>query len=290
MRPHASSRASVRWAGMERVWFVSNVHSHTATHEKCEAIEAVFAERGLHLAGRTRFPDDPLPDAATLAEADADTLVLFAGDGTINAALCRLADWNGAFLILPGGTMNLLAKALHPALDPGEIIHAAHRESRRTTLPFVEAGPHRAYVGVILGPAASWFRAREAVRHGRLVQLARAVGLAWRRSFGRGVRVEGAPRLPRGYQAIFLSPAADGVSAAAVNARDWLSIAALGWSFLTGDWVDARAVDTASPDRLRVLGRRPVLALFDGEPEMLDPGTIVTGGLSRAMFLTTRAD
>lgn len=274
---------------MRRLWFVSNVRSGAATQEKCEAIEAVLEERGLALAGRTRFPDEPLPEPATLSAADADTVLLFAGDGTINAALCRLADWDGAVLILPGGTMNLLAKALHASLDPHEIIAAAHDRDRRTALPFVEAGTHRAFVAVVVGPASTWVHAREAARDRRFARALAAVGRAWRRSFGRGVRLEGAPRLRRRYQAVIVTPGEGGLSVAGIDARDWRSIAELGWGWLTGDWMAARAVDTGAAPELRVPAGRAVEALFDGEPETLAPGVTIRGGRTRDLFLTTLA-
>lgn len=274
---------------MKRLWFVTNPASGSTTIAACEALEALFEARGLALAGRTRFPDDALPDIATLDAADTDTLVLFAGDGTINAAVCRLADWGGTFLILPGGTMNLLARALHDTLDPHAIVSRAG-DARPVALPFVEAGPHRAFVGLVLGPAAHWFRAREATRKRRPARLLRAVAHAWRRSFGRGVRIAGAGLDRRGYQAVYVTSEPDAMLAvAAIDARDWQSISDLGWTWLTGDWVDARAVDRAMTQAVTVLGTRPVLALFDGEPQMLDAGTQVKAGTSRPMFLSTRA-
>lgn len=275
---------------MQNLWFITNPSSGSATREKCEAIEAVFAERELALVGRTGFPDEPLPDEAALAAADADTVVLFAGDGTINAALCKLASWEGSFLILPGGTMNLLAKALHDGLEPAEIIHAAHGETARVALPFAEAGPHRAFVGLIIGPAAQWFRAREAVRKRRFLALFRAMRHAWGRTFGKGVRVSGTVRLRRRYQAVLVTPDARGLDVAGIDARDWRSIAELGWNWVSGDWVGAGAVTHAISRHLVIEGRRPVLALFDGEPERLDPGTRITGGMSAERFIATRKE
>lgn len=274
---------------MQTLWFITNINSGTATQEKCEALEAVFEERGLVLAGRTRFPDDAMPDGAGLDAAGVDTVVLFAGDGTINAALCRLAEWEGAFLILPGGTMNLLAKTLHAQLDPHKIIHAAHQSDRRQSLSYVEAGPHRAFVGLILGPAAHWVKAREAAREGRIGKVLSAVRSAWRRTFGKGVRVAGAPGLRSRYQAIFVTPDPEaGLDVAAVDAREWGSIVQLGWDWLTGDWVAAQAVTQSRTPSLRLRGTRGVLALFDGEPVTLDPGTEIRSGESRKAFIATR--
>ena len=75
---------------MERLWFITNPHSGSSDAEKAEAIEAACAERGLSFVGRTDFPDQTLPTIADLDRAGADTVVLFAGDGTINAASCAL--------------------------------------------------------------------------------------------------------------------------------------------------------------------------------------------------------
>ncbi|MFZ5747589.1 MAG: diacylglycerol/lipid kinase family protein [Pseudomonadota bacterium] len=276
---------------MQTLWFITNSASGTATPAKCDALEAVFDERGLTLAGRSRFPDDPIPDADDLDAASVDTVVLFAGDGTINAALCHLAKWDGAFLILPGGTMNLLARALHASVDPHAIVHAAHERDRRVALPYIEAGQHRAFVGLILGPAANWFRPREEARKRRFRRIFSAVAQAWRRTFdSKGVSLAGAPELAKRYQAVFVSAQCDALDVAAVDARDWGSILQLGWEWVTGDWVAARAVTQVRTPRLWVRGHRPMLALFDGEPQRLAPGTEIRGGTSARTFLTTRGD
>lgn len=273
---------------MQRLWFISNIRSGSATQAGCEAIEAVCAEKGLALAGRTRFPDDPLPDPAELAAARVDTLMLFAGDGTINAALCHYADWDGAILVLPGGTMNLLAKTLHGDSAPADIIHAAHLRQHRVALPFAEAGRLRAFVGLIVGPAAHWVRAREAAREGRFARLLRAAMQAWRRTFGDHVRITGVPGLGRRYQAILATPGADGLAVAGIDARDWRAIVELGWDWLKGDWMAARAVTATRATGFTLAGRKPVLALFDGEPERLPPGTRICGGMTRPFFLATQ--
>jgi len=272
---------------MKTLWFITNPHSGSATQAKCDALEAVFDGQGLHLAGRTQFPDDSLPRATDLVAHDVDTVVLFAGDGTINAALCALTEWDGAFLILPGGTMNLLAKALHGERDPQAIVRAAQDCDRRVTLPFVEAATHRAFVGLILGPAASWVRAREAARKRRPLRMLAAMRNAWRRTFADHVRVSGAPGLHRGYQAVLVRPAPRQLEVMGIEARDWRAIAELGWDWLSGDWVAAHAVTETHARTLRIAGYRRVLALFDGEPHMLEAGTEITGGTSGPSFIAT---
>lgn len=276
---------------MKRLWFITNPGSGSTTKAKCDALEAVFEERGLTLVGRTEFPAEEIPRGASLTRKKVDTVVLFAGDGTINTALCALANWKGSFLILPGGTMNLLAKSLHPTLDPKKIIEAAVDEATRVALPFIEAGEHRGFVGLILGPATAWFRAREAARKGAVKRLFQAAHVAWDRTFGgKGVRIDGVPTLRDKYQAVFVRPEKGELHVAAVDARDWGSIVQLGWEWMTGDWVAARAVSDSLTGELSAKGSKPVLALFDGEPVSLEPGTPIKAGMSRKAFIATREE
>ncbi|MFA6123834.1 diacylglycerol kinase family protein [Sphingomonas sp.] len=274
---------------MKTLWFITNPKSGTATPAKAEALATLFADRGLVLAGRTAFPDDALPTPQSLEAAGVDTAVLFAGDGTINAAVCALAEWRGAILILPGGTMNMLAKHLHGATDPAAIVAAAVEHGRMTGLPYVDVAGQRALVGLILGPAATWVRAREMVRAGRLRGLGRAMKHAWQRTFGRGIRLEGVPALKHGAQAVFVRPEADHLDIAAIDARDFRAIARLGWEWVTGDWVASGEVTHCHVRAFRTCGDKPALALVDGEPIMLEPGSTVSVGMMRGIFITTRA-
>lgn len=271
---------------MRRVWIITNPASGSTSPARIAEVEAVLVEAGATIVGRTDFPAHDLPEGAALDAASIDTVVLFAGDGTINAAVCRLARWSGATLILPGGTMNLLARALHGPAGLADIVAAA-KAPRLVSLPFVEAGPHRAFVGLIIGPAAHWVRAREAVRKGNLRRFVAAVRNAWRRSFARGVRLAGTGGLRDRYQAVMVRPIEGALALAAIDARDWRSIAALGWDWLTGDWMAARAVATAEATTFAVAGSRPVLALFDGEPVLLDPGATISGGVTERRYIAT---
>ena len=272
---------------MQTLWFITNPKSGTATPAKADALAALFAESGLTLVGRTAFPDDVLPTPASLDAAGVDTAVLYAGDGTINAAVAALAEWNGAILILPGGTMNLLAKLLHGPAEPAAIIAAAVAHGRKVALPCVEAGGQRALVGLILGPAANWVRARELVRAGRLRGLGRALRYAWRRSFGRGIRLDGVPGLKHGAQAVLVRAEMGHLDVAAIDARDFRSLTNLGWEWLTGDWVAASEVTQCRTRQFRTRGDKPALALVDGEPIMLEPSSVVSVGMTRDLFVTT---
>src|SRR5688572_11847913 len=78
-----------------------------------DALHGCCGEHGFEVARLVRFPDEPLPSPAGLAGAGVDCVAVYAGDGTVNTLVTGLYGWDGAVLVLPGGTMNLLAKRLH---------------------------------------------------------------------------------------------------------------------------------------------------------------------------------
>lgn len=60
------------------------------------------------------------------------------------------------------------------------------------------------------------------------------------------------------------------------------------WHLITGAWVAAHPVTDTNADGLTVTERRPPLALFDGEPVMIDPATRIAGGSGAEYFITAR--
>lgn len=266
---------------------ITNPSSGSASEEKCAAIEAIFAERGLELVGRTSFPDEGLPAVEDLVAAKVDTVVLFAGDGTVNAAACKYDKWHGKALILPGGTMNVLAKRLHGEADPHDIVHAAHEKPVIRTMPFVESGPHRAFCALIVGPAAAWALAREAVRYRRFKRLMRAVRVAWARTWSRGVTLFDGTRKRGNYKALLIAPEDGWLKISAFSTRNFGQAIRLGWEWLLGNWHNAPTVDDTRSAHVTVTGRRALHALFDGEEVKLTCPARISSGTSNLRFVAT---
>ena len=266
---------------------ITNPNSGTASEAKCEAIEAIIRERGMELVRRTTFPEEGLPDVEDFVSANVDTVVLFAGDGTVNAAACKYDKWNGKALILPGGTMNVLAKRLHGEAEPHDIVHAAHEKPIVRTLPFVESGPHRAFCALIVGPAAAWAGAREAVRYRRLKRFRRAVWLAWSRTWRRGISVFDGTRRRSGYKALLIAPEDGWLKISAFSAENVRDALRLGWKWLWGNWHDAPTVDDLRSAHVTVSGPKVLDALFDGEEVKLQSPARISSGESNLSFVAT---
>jgi diacylglycerol kinase family enzyme len=266
---------------------ITNPASGSTNDAKCAAIEAIFEERGMALVGRTNFPEDSLPGVEELDEAGTDTVVLFAGDGTVNAAACKYDKWGGKALILPGGTMNVLAKRLHGTAEPGDIVHAAHERGVLQNLPYVESGPHRAFCALIVGPAAAWAGAREAVRYRRFKRFWRAVGVAWARTWSRGVTLFDGTRKRGNYKALLIAPEDGWLKITAFSTASFGQVARLGWEWLWGNVHNAPSVDDSRTAHATVTGRRALHALFDGEEAKLQSPASISSGTSNLRFVVT---
>lgn len=269
---------------LARVWLVVNAGSGSTDAAVIAGLTEVLEQRGIAVAGTTDFPEQTLPDAEILRAATAETLLICGGDGTINATWSAADDWDGQCLVLPGGTMNGLAKTLHGDAARDAILDAV-ATATLVHPPIASAEGHHALVGVILGPAASWVHAREGVRKGRFIRAIRAARLAWARSFGRTIRVAGTAGKHR---AVFVIPGDAGLEIAAISADGISDAIRLGWQWLLGDWRTAPGVTVAIADQVTLLGRRKVRALFDGEPAMLPSPAVLRHGRTRLSFVRTK--
>lgn len=275
-------------AAMQRLWLITNPASGSTSDAVLKEYDELLVTLGCVEAGRTIFPGAALPDAKTLAAANADTLVIFGGDGTINAATAIADDWDGVCLVLPGGTMNMFAKSLHGDAAWDDILTAA-AQAPKQRMPLAVAGEARAISGVIAGPVSAWVHARERVRSGAWGGVRRALSFAWRKSFVRSVRIVGDPVHTGRRRAIFIAPLEDALEVASVGMISGLSAAILGGKWLLGNWRDDPDITVSRCQTLTLSANLTVSALFDGEPVKLRSPAMINFSQTRLQFLKTLA-
>jgi diacylglycerol kinase family enzyme len=266
-----------------RVWLVANRASRSTDEDRIAALEAALLAAGATIAGSTDFPREAAPDAAALA--GIDTLVVMGGDGTLGAASAAARGWDGQYLAIPGGTMNLLPKALHGEAGLEEIVAAA-ATSILAHVPVVRGGGHTSYCRIIIGPMTRWARARENARHGRLWRVVQAVRLALSRGFLGGVRVAGHPGRHPG---VLVMPSHDGLDVALFSGTGITAAMAVAVRWLLDDWREAASVTAFTAPELLVGRRRSVRCLFDGELRRLPPPLRLVPGWSDLRYIHTAA-
>ena len=117
---HCGDCANVERFG--QTWLLANSASGSNSPVALEKLKASLGDHGLEIANILTLPSDPLPTPGDLDAARVSSIVIYTGDGTLNAALSKLRGWTGAVLVLPGGTKNLLSKRLHGDFPAHEII------------------------------------------------------------------------------------------------------------------------------------------------------------------------
>lgn len=230
-----------------------------------QLIEAL-TEEGVAVRQHIALPDGDLPREADLRHWGADLLIIWTGDGTANTATALVGNWDGAILVLPGGTQNLLSKSLHgdrPALD---ILRSALSPSaKRGPIPMLRHEQRIALITVLVGPATKWAEVRETLRQSGLVSASKEApeALEAMRS-DQGVRVSGEEKV---YPALILTPLPDGIDVQGVLADGLWEIAQHGLAWLSGDFRDGPSDFLAHQPALVVEGQNPISAEFDGELE-----------------------
>lgn len=216
-------------------WLVVNPASGSNDATSAEMVAGALGERGWRVDRVIALPDDDLPDPAALDAAGALQVVVYTGDGTVNALINRLTGWGGQVLVLPGGTMNLLARRLHRKLPVDailDIVAAGGALVRRPSSVRCDAGT--ALAGLLVGPGTSWARVRESMRNMALADVASDTIEAMRESANGPYVAAPDNRLSRegGYPLIELTPGEHGIQIDGYFAEDALDYAGQAWALL----------------------------------------------------------
>jgi hypothetical protein len=276
------------------IWLVSNEASGSNSKDAIATLEALCAGHGLRIAGRSAFPADVLPAPADLAAAGAGVVMVYAGDGTINAVISRYAGWSGSVLVMRGGTMNLLYHRLHGEREMEQVLAcvAAGRVAR--VRPGVVHSAHgQALAGLMAGPGTSWCDVREALREGAVVDLAASTVKALEQSLAGATIACRQPALGNtaGYPLLMLTPQDDGIVVEAYHAESAAEYVAQGWALLKRDFRQGPHDDLGVVQRLRFGSSdgAPFGLLIDGEPKETGPETEVSLASCGVDLLATAA-
>jgi len=252
---------------------ICNTQSGSHDDAVREQIADLCRASGAPLVATFALPDGDIPDAGALTQHGIDLLLVWTGDGTINAAATKATGWDGAILALPGGTLNLLSKALHGDRPVAEILaDALSGKNRRHPVPTIESDGGTAFITVIAGPATRWAEVRETMRQDGIIEASRAAPDALDEMMNApGVRVgtDG-----KAYPAVILTPTAAGIRADGILTEGTGDVLRHGLAWLGGDFRDGPSEPIATGETVVLESDKPISLEYDGElGEVASPAT-----------------
>ena len=280
--PAADDNAA-KQAAPTPIWLLVNRDSGSFSEDAVERLRQTCRDGGAPIERFVDLHGDGLPDAKTLKDANIETLAVHGGDGTVNSVIAALDGWRGAVLVLPGGTMNLLAKRLHGDVESEEIANRYCRGAMARQRPVsIRCDAGVAFAGLLAGPGTSWASVREAMRRAEVSSVVEEAGEAIRRTAGdpriRCIDPSFDPDRP--YPLIEMTPGAFGIQLDGYDAEHPTDYARHGWALLR------RAFREGPHERLGLTGRvtiageasAPIDILLDGEAAQLpSPATFEAG-------------
>lgn len=253
------------------VWLVHNQSSGSNDEAALGALRDAFGAAGMSVVHETCFPRDDAPKPAELDAAGADTLAIFAGDGTISSVVAGVTGWSGTVLPLPGGTMNMLARRLHGDSTGPEIVDRFERGVVHKVRPTVLRSRHATgLTGALAGPGTAWADVREAMRDTNIKELISTASDAISSSTAgsKVVCLESDCGRDEGYTAITLTPQDDGIESAGYYTETLADYARHGVALLQRDFRNGphEVLGVHRSVRLACVSGEPMGLLIDGEP------------------------
>ncbi len=275
MEPKAPRPFSSDMDRFDRCWLLTNSASGSNTPEAVAGLLDCFAGHGIEVDRTIGFPDESLPSPTDLDGAGIGLLVIYTGDGSLNAALTELKGWGGAVLVLPGGTMNLLSKRLHGDYPVADIVAlVASGGARRRRVTKISGACGDAYAGLLAGPGTHWGNVREAMRSFDIAGIASGAAEAVAKSTGDSkVHAIDPPFGAReGYPLLELTPGEHGIGIHGYYANTAGDLVAQTWALMR------RSFREGPHDRLGVVDELTV-GTVDGSPlELLLDGEACEAG------------
>ena len=257
-----------------KIWLVTNSASGSYSEATVQDLAERFTHAGLPLDHVVTIPHEPPPDRAALEAAGVTMLVIYTGDGTINGVVTGLFGWGGRVLVLPGGTQNLLAKALHGDGDAAAVVATVGTGKAEAVNRYViRTSQGDALCEVLAGPGAKWSDVREAMREGDLGGMATTLGEAIGQSAGGALVRIAEPALGKaeGYPAVRVHPLDGHMIVDGYGADTVAEYAQQGLALLRRDFREG------PHDKL---GEHPAIVCRSDESiELMIDGERVTGGL-----------
>ena len=201
-------------------------------------------------------------------------LIVLGGDGTIRTAAEACAE-KGSYLIpLPGGTMNMLPRALYGNVSWEEALKKTLTAPSTKVLSGGRVANKRFFIAAIAGAPALWTQPRESMREGNIADAIKKGTVAFRRMFEAKVQYlisGGAKGETEGVALICpliseeMSDSEQALEAATIDVESAAEVMGLATTAAFGKWRDNKNILLTKTKRVNVQSSKEIPATLDGE-------------------------
>jgi diacylglycerol kinase family enzyme len=211
---------------------------------------------------------------AEAAEQKLEVLIVLGGDGTIRTAAEACAE-EGPYLIpLPGGTMNMLPRALYGDVSWEDALKNTLDAPSAKVLSGGRITDKQFFIAAIVGAPALWAEPRESIREGDIVDAIEKGSVAFRNAFETKVQYLISEKIKGEAEAVALicaliseemSDSEQALEAAVIDVESAAEVIGLATAAAFGKWRDNRNILLTKTKRVGVQSSKDIPATLDGE-------------------------
>jgi len=203
-----------------------------------------------------------------------EVLVVLGGDGTIRTAAEACIGTGTYLLPLPGGTMDMLPRALYGDASWQDTLKNTLGNPAIKLLSGGRVADNLFFVAAVVGAPGLWMEAREAIREGDILDAVEKSGIALEVMFDTTVQYFISPEVTGEAEVVAvicplvseeMSGSEQALEAAAINVENAAELLGLATAAAFGKWRDDKSVTLSKTRRLAVQSSRDIPLFLDGE-------------------------
>jgi diacylglycerol kinase family enzyme len=211
---------------------------------------------------------------ADVAGQELDIFIVLGGDGTIRRAAEACSETSPYLIPLPGGTMNMLPRALYGDLSWEDALKNTLAAPSAKMLSGGRVANKQFLVAAIVGAPTLWVQARESVREGHIADVIEKGSIAFQNMFETKVQYSMSEQINGEAEAVVLicplvseemSGSEQALEAAVVDVENAAQVIRLATAAAFGKWRDDRKIHLTKTKRVAVQSSKEIPATLDGE-------------------------
>ncbi len=201
-------------------------------------------------------------------------LVVLGGDGTIRAAAEVCTGNDSHLLPLPGGTLNMLPRALYGELSWQEVLIKTLGNPVSKALSAGKMEGKLFFVAAVVGAPGLWMEARESIREGNIRDVFEKSADAFQAMFDTKIHYSISTDLSGDAEVVAvicplvseeMSDSEQALEAAAIKVENAPELLRLATAAAFGKWRDNQSVTLTKTDRIELRSTRDIPVFLDGE-------------------------